>query len=545
MIQPLGTRPRRFAAIDVGTNSIREIVMELAADGQLRLIDDEKINARIGEGLGPDGSLAPAATDRAVEAIRRLKEIADAYRIQGLEAVATAAVRGAPNRDAFVRRVERETGLRLRVIAPEEEARLSFRSLAHNFDLGRAAVLGLEVGGGSAELVSAVGSVVDGVHCIPAGALLLTQAAGSASALGAKELDSLRRRVRKIVAAAVPQGLGAHATLYASGGTITTLAAMAQARRDESFSGVQGCVVKRREVKEMLAEVAPLGVKERRAVPGLSGDRVDIIVAGLALVLETMKRVGAKRLCVSEKGIREGLVLEMVERASPARRPRARHRLESVKRLARLCDPDRRHTRHVTGLALSLYDQMFGEESGGPRAKSEASGDRERDILEAAGALHDVGRFIGYRKHHKHAYHLIVHSDLAGYSPREIELIANVARYHRRAEPSRKQANFAALDGAAQRTVRRLAALLRFADGLDRSHRQKVESLRVEKRGRRIRVFASVSAGAEADLEVWGGRRNVRPLEKVLGVEVSLVVERTGRADAAASSRPRGVSVPG
>jgi len=520
VIQAAPTRALRFAAIDVGTNSIREIIVEADSNADLRLIDDEKIAARLGDGLLPDGALAPDAMDRAIEGIRRLREIADAYRVHHLEVVATAAVRSAPNRDAFLERAERETGMKIRVVSSEEEARLAFRSFAHNFELGTGRVLGLDVGGGSADLVVANGRLIESVHSIPTGALLLTRSLDCAGQHSKKSLKKLRKAIRKIVEKALPEGIGSDATLYASGGTVAALATIAQARRGESYASFHGCVVSRSEVKSILRDVASLGVKERKSVPGLSSDREDIIVAGLALVLEILKRARVERLAVSEKGIREGLVLEMVRRAVPDRRPRARNRLEGASRLARLSDPDRRHTAHVTRLALQLYDRVYG-----PARRGDGTARTEREILEAAALLHNIGRFIGYRKHHKHAYHMIVHSDLVGYSPREIELIANVARYHRRAEPSRKHANFAALDRDGQKTVRRLAAILRFAGGLDRSHRQRVLSVLVRKSPGRLAVVA-LAADDNVELEVWGARRNLRLLEKVLGVSVTLAVRR-------------------
>jgi len=525
-------RPLRFAAIDVGTNSIREIVVEASRDGSLRLIDDEKIAARLGDGVGEDGNLSPPAMARAIQGIRRLREIADAHRVHHLEAVATAAVRSAPNRDAFLERARRETGLSIRVISSEEEARLAFKSLCHNFELGRGRVLGLDVGGGSLDLVLANGRLIEAVYSIPTGALLLSERLGCSGPQSRKDLRRVRRAIRRIVERALPEGIGADAALYASGGTIASLATIAQARRGESYASIHGCVVTRSEVKAILREVAALGPKERRSVPGLPGDRIDIIVAGLALVLEVLRRAGASRLCASEKGIREGLVLEMVRRAHPRRRPPARSRLEGVKRLTRICDPDRRHTVHVTRLALSLHDQIFGPS---PRRDGEAR--TERELLEAAALLHNIGRFIGYRKHHKHAYHMIVHSDLVGYSPREIELIANVARYHRRAEPKRKHANFAMLDREAQATVRRLAALLKLAGGLDRSHRRRVESVKVRRRKGRLVIIARAS-DENVDLEVWGARRNLRLLEKVLGTSVTLAVRRAP-ASGASVARPR------
>lgn len=532
MIQSTVSRPIRFAAIDVGTNSIREIIVEADADGGLRLIDDEKVAARLGEGLLENGGLAPAAMDRAIEGIRRLREIADAYRVHHLEVVATAAVRCAPNREEFIERAERETGLRIRVISSEEEARLAFRSLAHNFELGNGRVLGLDVGGGSADLVAANGRLIESVHSIPTGALLLSQSLDCAGAQTRKGLKKIRKSIRKIVRKSLPARLGADATLYASGGTVATLATIAQARRGESYASFHGCVVSRSEVKSILRDLACLGPKERRGVPGLSSDRVDIIVSGLALVLEILKRAGVDRLCVSEKGIREGLVLDMVQRAIPGRRPRARNRLEGANRLARLSDPDRRHTAHVRRLALALYDRIFGP------ARRDGGARTEREILEAAAILHNIGRFIGYRKHHKHAYHMIVHSDLVGYSPREIELIANVARYHRRAEPSRGHANFAALDRDGQKTVRRLAAILRFAGGLDRSHRQRVADVLVRKNPGRIAVVA-LAADENVDLEVWGARRNLRLLEKVLGLSVTLAVRRVAGPERRAARQRR------
>jgi exopolyphosphatase/guanosine-5'-triphosphate,3'-diphosphate pyrophosphatase len=245
----------------------------------------------------------------------------------------------------------------------------------------------------------------------------------------------------------------------------------------------------------------------RRQTPGLNPQRADIIVAGAAAIARLAKRLGTQQILVNPGGLRDGLLLSMIaERAAAVGGDpgRPKDRLESVRVFARKCRSSERHCEQVARLAGEIFD--------GLRAPFELPPEG-RDLLIAAALLHDVGYLINHAKHHKHAYHLILNAELQGYSPREVELIANVARYHRRAFPKKRHSNLARLARADRQLVRALSAMLRVADGLDRTHTQRVTAVGVETGRGRVRLV--LEAASDPQVEVWDAERKAGLFAKV------------------------------
>jgi exopolyphosphatase/guanosine-5'-triphosphate,3'-diphosphate pyrophosphatase len=281
-------------------------------------------------------------------------------------------------------------------------------------------------------------------------------------------------------------------------------------------------------VHHLLDHLRSLSPKARSRIPGLSPERADIIVAGVAIVDAVMQRLKVNTLRVHDRGIRDGLILGMVRELHPARtsgQARPPDRMTAVRQFAKSCNYEQAHSEHVAGLALQVFDQLATQIPEG-HSKEPWRTPFGRELLEAAGVLHDVGYRINYAKHHKHSYHMIVHSDLPGFTHREIELIANIARYHRRANPKNSHRAFARLPESDQELVRRLAAILRIVDGLDRAHAQVVRSVRVETC--RSVVNFLVHADAEPAVDMWGADRKSGLFEKVF--ELKPKFEWTGAA---------------
>jgi exopolyphosphatase/guanosine-5'-triphosphate,3'-diphosphate pyrophosphatase len=252
-------------------------------------------------------------------------------------------------------------------------------------------------------------------------------------------------------------------------------------------------------------------------VPGLSADRADIIVAGLAIVDGVLKRFGVNRVRVHEGGIRDGILLSMVSGGAEEGK---RDPMRGVRRFARACGYEAAHAKHVTALALKIFDDLAGQ-LGGQGGMSVREGMRfdaeARLLLEASSLLHDVGYLINYAQHHKHSYHLIVHADLPGLTKRQVQVVANVARYHRAAEPKMRHGTFAMLSREDRELVRGLSAILRVADGLDRTHMQSVSSVGVRAEGQ-IAQF-NISAASEPSVDMWGAVRKSGLLKSALGME--------------------------
>ncbi len=509
-------KPRRLAAIDIGTNSIRSIIVEVNSKKHFRVLDDEKETTRVGEGMGRSTRLSRRAMQRAIHALQRMADIARGFGAQTVQAVATSAVREAKNREPFLRRVEDEIGLKVRVITAEEEAWLAFLSMLHHFDVGRQRFFGLDIGGGSAALIFGLGAHVENIHSLPLGALRLTEKFLHGDPISENDFKAMRKHIKQHLLPIRNAGEVGAQMLISSGGTLTTLAELHKEIQHEKYEGVHGYEMNRAQVKRVLDVLRHKSLKERRAMPGLNPDRADIIVAGVTVVNQVMKVFDINALKVSERGIREGLILQMISGDSAldtkrtlAKYPKANWR-RSVREFAESCRYEAPHSQHVTRLALSIFDQLFP-----PGNEKTAS---ERELLEAAGVLHDVGYFINYTQHHKHSYHLIVHSHLVGFSPREIAIIANVARYHRRAEPRRKHENFAALSRPDQKLVLRLSAILRMVDGLDRSHSQRIQEIRCEKRKKRLTLF--LISDKDIDIEIWGAKQKAELFEKIFQMQL-------------------------
>jgi exopolyphosphatase/guanosine-5'-triphosphate,3'-diphosphate pyrophosphatase len=267
------------------------------------------------------------------------------------------------------------------------------------------------------------------------------------------------------------------------------------------------------EVEQLLEWLTSRTIEQRRQVPGLNPERADIILAGLAVTAELLDKVRARSLTVSAFGLREGLLLEMAG-AEEALVPDP---LRLFREFAERCQCDRRHVEHVRHLALQLHDQL---------AKELGSTPAERALLEAASLLHDVGQLVSYRKHHKHSYQLIMHAERLGLSARDRALVALISRYHRRTGPRRKHPEFAALSSEDQGVVRRVSALLRIADGLDRGHTAAVESLSTELSPKELVIrIAPRLAGADLGLECWGASRKADVLAKLLRRDVVITSE--------------------
>jgi len=503
----------RVAAIDIGSNSIRQIVADVAPNGDMRVVDEMKAAPRLGAGVSETGLLTDSAVQRAIEAVTRMATLARQLGASRIEAVATSAVRDASNAQQFIDQLQRAAKIRVRVLTGQDEALLSFRSALAHFDLGvgRAAVV--DIGGGSLELALSAGGLVDRLVTLPFGVIRLTERYLTEDN-SRRAVKALRKEVRDELRTHLPAREWRNVQIIGSGGTFTNLAGMALARQGLTVPSVHATTVTRVEVEHILDSLQGMSLTERLTVAGLNPGRADIIVAGLAVIAEVMARLDSHDLVVSGYGIREGLLLETA-RVMPSIANPGEARERSIRRLAEACHFEERHSVHVQKLALQLFDAL------GARLGCEP---QDRQTLAAAALLHDIGYHISYDRHNKHSYYLISHADLLGMSPAEQLVVANVARYHRGAPPKRKHRAYAALDKAMRQQVRRLSAILRVADGFDRGHVAAVDHVRVRWLDRAIRLTpVPRNAHRSLRLELWGASRKSRLLARVAGVPVEIV----------------------
>ncbi len=515
-------RSTRIAAIDVGTNSLRLMVAETRPDGTYRLLDDEKVISRLGRGLSRTGSLDVEAMEDSAKAIARMKAIADGNDVSILKAVATCAVREADNRDDFIGLVHQESGIELEVISASEEARLAFLSVAAAFDIRAQPIAVVDIGGGSTEVVLSTDGIVERINSLPLGAVRMTEMFAQEHLKPGALLKQLRRTIRRIVKDAIPKPEVPPRIMIGTGGTFTALAYIdahcrqRSRKKPERPVSVRGYELSLAEVRRRMEWLNSITPADRRAVRGLSADRAEIIVAGLAIIEAVAKRLAVGVVRVHERGIRDGLLLRMTRDLFPETADSfgSLDRLRSVRQFAKRCQYARSHCEHVTELALQILDQLGEISSESQKVFRDPA---MREILMAAGILHDVGYHINYTRHHRHTYHLIAHSQLDGFDHRELQLIASIARYHRKAHPKSNHQVFGRLSRSDQKAVLALSSVLRIADGLDRTHTANVQSVRFEMESGT--AWFVVSASREPEVELWGAARKSRLFYKVTGLE--------------------------
>jgi exopolyphosphatase/guanosine-5'-triphosphate,3'-diphosphate pyrophosphatase len=510
--------PEVLAAIDIGTNSVHMVVARVAANDRFEVITRLKEMVRLGSGQGEMKHLEPDAIDRAVAALTRCGQLADSLDAT-VFAVATSAVREAQNAADFLKRAWTEAGIDVQVIAGHEEARLIRLGVLQALPLWSSDMVLLDVGGGSTEVVFGKGSDIAYSRSFKLGSLRMTRSFFPDGIASARAVTKCRKSVHGHLApmmhevAALPFDVA-----VASSGTAEALAVMAL-----SLSGsplpqtMNGAVLTRSALGDVIDSLASAQTTEaRRELPGIDATRADILLGGAIVIEQICDGLGIEQLVISEYALREGVLLDGLHRV----RGGTLHHLSDLRRasvnhLIELCDDDPEHSYKVASLALELFDQL------GARLGLEPA---DRELLESGALLANVGLFISHSGHHKHSYYVIRSSEhLMGYTDREIELIAQVARYHRKGRPADKHAEFAALSADDKARVRAMVCLLRVAIGMDRNHDGAVEQVIVTDDGDRVRLELVGRPGADLSLEVYATLERSNMLADQLGAALEII----------------------
>jgi exopolyphosphatase / guanosine-5'-triphosphate,3'-diphosphate pyrophosphatase len=506
----------RIAAIDIGTNSVHMIVVRVRPDLSFEVIDREKAMVRLGAG-GLDGkALTAEAMTSALQALSKFKRLAESHTVDVILAAATSATREARNGGEFLARIEAETGIRPRVITGAEEARLIHLAAVYGVDVGSARAVVIDIGGGSTEITLGTATTTQAAKSFKIGVIRLTERFVKSDPLSSRDeqkltkhvLGEIDRHCEQITAAGFDRVIG-------TSGTILSLGTVATAISEGTVPGeLRNLRVPAKQVRRLRKEAVALSLAQRLTLPGLDPRRADLIVAGAVLLDAILRRLGAEDITLCDLALREGLVLDYIRRNSKHIAhvdsiPDVRRR--SALELAERCNYYAEHSQQVVRLSLAIFDQT--------RAIHGLT-DREREWLEFAALLHDIGTHISYERHHRHSYYLIRNGDLRGFDPDEIEVVALVARYHRRGTPKRSHEEYSRLPASLRKTVRTLASILRVAESLDRSHTQTISGLDFRDRG--DDALLQVHTTADAELEVWATNRHLQPFERLLGKPVRL-----------------------
>jgi len=513
----------KLAILDIGTNSIHLILGEVMPDLSFQVLDRAKDMTRLGQGTFRTGRLSAETMARGLEAIGRFHTLAQKKGASRILAVATSAVREAENGGEFLERVSNETGLRVKVLSGEEEARLILTAVQRAIDFGGQRVLMADIGGGSVEIGIAEQDRILAVASLKLGVARLGQTFRMGDPPRRDEIEAMQRyaeeafknalaslgeKVHKITGE--PEDVPAFDRVVGTSGTILNLAAMAEIlETGEPIGSVNNHHIPEAWFRRLHKALVAATPEERGRIKGVDPLRADQIVTGSAIVIALLRSSGASELVLCDRGLREGVVRDFIARnrkrlQREMEEPNVRRR--SVLECARRYDAEQEHGEHVAKLALQLFDGT---------QKLHALEAPDRELLEYAALLHDAGYHVHYRRHHRHGMYLIRHADLAGFTPREIEILACLTRYHRGGLPKKSHDAFGELSAPDRNRVEMLAGLLRVADGLDRSHNAVVRgiSCRLDANS----VALTLDTGEDPELELWSARRKSDLFEKAFG----------------------------
>jgi len=512
--------PAALAAVDIGTSSIHGVVARIvdAADGpRFEVLEREKAVVRLGAVAGDIRELAPDAIDRAVEALVRFVPLARRHGAP-ITAVATSAVREAENRQVLLDRAREEAGVHIEVVSGTEEARLIHLGVLQALPVYERRIALCDIGGGSTELLVGERGEVLAARSLKLGHLRMTHRFFADEPVTTAAVEACRRHVRAALAPFAREVRDLRPeVLVGSSGTIQALAELAALRRTGSRPRtVRNLPLRAEELDAIVADLIAAPTAAARAeLPGLDPGRADVILGGALVLEQVMRELAVDELVVSDHALREGVLLDAWQRS----RGGTLHHLSALRRrsveaLAAAMDEDPAHSRQVARLALRLFDETRAQHG---------LDDEARELLEAAALLCNVGLFLSHAGHHKHSYYVIRHTDrLPGFTDHEVEVIALVARYHRKSEPKAKHEEFAHLDDADQRLVMVLAGLLRVAIGLDRSHRGNVADVEVAADGDGLTVTAHPAGDVDLSLERYAAESRRHLLERALNLPVAI-----------------------
>jgi exopolyphosphatase/guanosine-5'-triphosphate,3'-diphosphate pyrophosphatase len=502
----------RIATIDVGSNSVHMIVCHVRPDASFEVIDREKDMIRLGAGI-VDGKLPDTNLAAALASLAKFRRLAESHGVDEIIVAATSAVREADNGTDLITQARRQLGMRMRVISGVEEARLIHHAAAYAIGVGSSRAVVLDIGGGSTEVTLGTAARMESGRSFKLGAIRLAEKFAATDPLSRGDEARLVRFIARETA-------GFLSTLRRRGftrvigtsGTIQALGGLAVGANAPKPDDVRRVVVPAADLSRLRQTLVDMSLDERLNMPGLDPRRADLAAVGAVLLDELLMRLKATQLTLCDFALREGLVLDYIKRnirhiRTAERYPDVRRR--SVIELAERCAylPD--HAGQVARMSLALFDAT---------RTRHGMGAREREWLEYAALLHDIGNHISYDAHHKHSQYLIRYGGLRGFDPDEIEIIGLVARYHRQAVPRKSHEGYGHLSRPRRQAVKWLSAIVRLAEGLDRSHGQLVRDLRLRTTHNGVRIVLRVKADAE--LEQWAAARHANPLARMLEAPV-------------------------
>jgi exopolyphosphatase/guanosine-5'-triphosphate,3'-diphosphate pyrophosphatase len=531
--------PIRVCVIDLGTNSFHAVIVDAHANGSYQIVDRMKEMVRLGQQGLSANRLPDAAMERGMTALERIRLLAKGWETDEFLAFATSAIREATNGGAFIKRVRKALGLRIRPISGEQEAGLIFQGVRRAVEMAEPTLL-VDIGGGSVEFIVAVGGERVFATSLKLGAARMTERLVESDPLSETDEAALREHYVDTMGE-VFEACRAHGVteIVGSSGTMKSLARVALRDVKNGEQTVFQHAFSISEIRSALSTIIASSADERMAHSAIDPKRVDQIGAGAVLLDTILEHLsGLTQVRVSANALREGMVVHFMDtnyarlrQIAPFRNPRRR----SVHELAYRYNWEERHAQHAAATSTFLFN-VCRPLYDGP--------DSDVELLEYAALLHDVGHLVSHDTHAKHSRYLIKNADLQGFQPDEIAIMSLVARYHRGAPPTESDEHFRSQSADVQRRVRQLAALVRISEGLDRSHFQNVTALRAKLTPDALAL--SISTKADPQLEVWSGSEEGAMFEDEFGraLEVEPTTIEAQSDELAPSMAPATISTP-
>jgi exopolyphosphatase/guanosine-5'-triphosphate,3'-diphosphate pyrophosphatase len=497
---------RRLAVADLGSNTFRLVVFEYREGGTFRLVDEVREVVRLTEGTAPGAPIAPDAVERAARVARLFAGFCDGSEVNEVRAVATSAIRDAPNGDEVLQAIL-DAGLPARVVSGEEEARYGYLGAVNGTTLTDGLVA--ELGGGSIQVGRVEDRLLTRSMSQPLGAVRMTDAYMAAAVQTRDDVKALRRHALDVFH--LDHWISSGGRVVAMGGAVRTLAAMAQKASGYPLGEVHGYLLERTALRDLIEQMTDLPRRERRRIPGLKADRADIMLAGAVVMDALMQASDVDRVEVCAEGLRWGVFWEaFLAPADPPLVPDVR--ATSVRDLAGVYGYDRPHCEQVARIALDIFDGLarLGLHDGDPR---------EREWLHAAALLHDVGTLVDYNDHHKHGHYLVLNAGLPGFRHRELVIIAQLVRGHRKSIQS-PGALGALLRPRDEERMLRLAACLRIAEQLEVGRARAVTGIDCARDQDLITLW--VRAHGDVDVAMWSARQEAPVFKRATGLRLAI-----------------------
>lgn len=506
----------KLAAIDIGTNSFHLVIVQILENGKFEIVDAEKELLRLSEGSTADKKISQDSLKKAIDILNKFVGIAKSHNAE-IKAVATSAVRESANKNEIIKQIKKETGLSIDVINGVEEGRLIYWGILQSVPVYNKRILCIDIGGGSTEFVVGYKGKILYANSLKIGAVRLTKMFFPNYETNNKSIKKCEKWVegelypvlKVIKEYNIDMVIGSSGTIMATG-----LMIKAMLYSDTSQSILNNYQFSNQNLKKIRELVLTRKtIQERKKIKGLDSKRADIISAGIIIINSIFEQLKISELTISGYALREGIIFDLINKKNPDKHLFTGNiRRESAEKLALSCNYDYKHCNHVAKLAVTIFDQLADLHN--------LSGEF-KEYLIVASMLHDIGYHIAHSKHHIHSQYIIVNSELLGFNENEIRAIACIARYHRKSHPKTSHSEFILLPGNWKFVVKKLAAILRIADALDRTHNFLIQNVIVKIKKTEV-IFYVDNNLEDIEIELWSLERRKKLFESLFEKKIKV-----------------------